>query len=522
MLPRLLTGSLMAATVLPAAAEIPPFTRVALLGDSITQMSGDATTYYKRGIWTCLSSDLGQQIDLVPNGASPTFATAGFRARDVQSVHLPGVLASNAEACLILAGTNDGDTVEMVAATLKEIGDALADHGITPILCDVLPIAAGIPSRSAWLVHMKSAIKVICDADPRYLHLDWFNVLDADNDGVIDQESYFANDGAKVHPDADGMTRLAAYAANVLAPHLRPRDLFAGITWVSGNPALTAGPGPAPSTWNLYPPAGATVTQSLTPRGNGPGNDWRIAIAGSNPAAITYLASGTVDGPWQPGDIVELIVEYRTESDLSPAWNLRPVLSANPGGVSRIDAETGGTVVTDLLRSPAGILRTPPLMIPPGTTTLDINLQVTGTGTFTLGRTGVRKVPLTFATWINGFPDLADRSPDGDPDGDGLSNRTEWVLGGNPTVSDAGPLTGLAPRAGRADFSFTRTLRSTQDCELFVQHSANLLTWDELPLSEGQSSGLTLTRDPLSPERWTASPSGGASGFFRLRPAWKN
>lgn len=518
---RTLTGLFLMAAALSATAEIPPFTRVALLGDSITAASGDAGSYYKSGIWTNLSADLDQQIDLVPNGAAKTFATSGFRARQIQQTHLPGVLASNAEACLVLAGTNDGDSVESVAATLKEICDSLADHGITPILCDVLPIAAGLPDRSAWLVRMKGAIKAICDADPRYIHLDWFNVLDADNNGVIDQEGYFVNDGAKVHPDGDGMSRLAAYAATIIAPHVRTRDLFTDADWVTDNPTLTRGSGETPYSWNVYPPSGAIVSQTLAPRQDAPGNWWRISISGSSPADFTYLAAGTVNGSWQAGDIVELVVEYRTESDVSPAWNLRPIMAANPGNVTRFDSVIDSGV-TDLLRSPAGILRTPPLMVPIGTTSFEINLQIAGTGTFSLGRVGVRRVPLTFATWINSFPLLTDRTPDGDPDGDGLSNRCEWILGGNPTVADASALTSLSPHFPGAAFSFPRTLRSTLDCDLFLQHSTDLAIWDERPVSEGESQGVHLIPDPASAGRWIASAPGGGPGFFRLRTAWKN
>jgi lysophospholipase L1-like esterase len=510
--------SLLLATVLPVVAEIPRFTRIALMGDSISELNGDGTVYRKRGLWTNLSSALGQQVDLVYDGSAPAFATSGYRAADVQRVHLPHVLASNAEACIVLAGTNDGDTVESVAAVLQQMCASLADQGITPILCDVLPIDAGLPARSAWLVNMKGAIKAICDADPRFIHLDWFNVLDADNDGVIDQSWYFAADGAKVHPDGDGMSRLGAYAATVLAPHIRPRDPFAGTVWVTPTPTMT-GTGVTPAGWAIDPPPAATVSQSLIPRGGDLGNWWQISFTGSDPAANAFVRYGFGDSGtgWHAGDAIELVAEFQTDPDLSPAWNLRPVMSLYPGPVTRIDADTAGTTVTGLLRAPSGILRTPPIVIPTATTSFSVVLQVNGTGTFRLGRVGIRKVPLTFGAWITGFPALADKTPDGDPDGDGITNRMEWILGGDPSVNDAASLTTIT----RAAFSFHQTPHSTQDCDLFLEHSSDLLSWDILPLTTATTaSGVTLNQDPADPSRWIAATS-PASHYFRLKPAWK-
>jgi lysophospholipase L1-like esterase len=516
------------ATVVPVAAEVPQFTRIALMGDSISQLNGDVPSYpsyLKRGLWTTLSSALHQQVDLVYNGVSSSFATSGYRVADVQRVHLPQVLASNAEACIVLAGTNDGDTVATVSGELKQVCDALADHGITPILCDVLPIADGIPSRSAWLVTMKSAIKAICDADPRYIHLDWFNVLDTNNDGVIDQISYFVEDGTKVHPDGDGMSRLGAYAATVLAPHIRPRDPYAGVTWITPNPTLTVtGSGVTPDGWAVDPPPGATVTQSLAPRGDSLGNWWQIGLTGSDPSANAYVRYdyGTYGSGWHAGDAVELVAEFQTDPDISAAWNLRPVMTLYPGPITRIDSEISGTVVTDLLRAPEGMLRTPPIIIPATTTSFSIVLQVHGTGTFRLGRVGIRKLPLTFSTWITGFTSLADLSPDGDPDGDGIPNRLEWILGGDPSVNDSPLLTAIGQANGKPAFDFHQTPRSTQDCDLLLENSADLVSWTDLTLTEGSWNGVTLARDPSDSSHWTATvPAASPASFFRLLPAWK-
>ena len=44
---------------------------------------------------------------------------------------------------------------------------------------------------------------------------------------------------------------------------------------------------------------------------------------------------------------------------------------------------------------------------------------------------------LTFERWVSRFEGLSDVTPEGDPDGDGLSNAMEYFMGLDPTVNDA-------------------------------------------------------------------------------------
>lgn len=110
------------------------------------------------------------------------------------------------------------------------------------------------------------------------------------------------------------------------------------------------------------------------------------------------------------------------------------------------------------------------------------------TWTFTEA-TGVLRLQISgFASWVAVFSPLPDAASGGDPDGDGVSNLLEFVLGGDPALPDAGailPVCELVPEGLR--FTFHRTDASESEVALTFQYGADLLAWNDLPL--GAMSG---------------------------------
>jgi lysophospholipase L1-like esterase len=394
MLPRFRAAAVLAAacTLLAcsaATAAIPQFTRVALMGDSITANTGTEFHYFRNALWSTLSALLNQRVQLVYNGDLPYFATPGRDSLYIQSVHLPQVLASDAEACILLAGTNDygnGRTPAEVALTLGQICHSLEAGGITPILCDVLPVPPGQAAKSAWLATLRKDVTALCKADPKILYINWFRVLDPAGDGKSAQ-TWFLDE---THPDANGMSRLAAYAAAIIQPHLRPSDPFAGVVWITPNPTLGAASkkATAPDGWS----ADTTATTRLIPRGPTLGNWWQLTVKGNDSTTTgIYCGYGTSGVDWSPGDTIELVAEFQTTGNVSANWNLSPMMVVHPSNTPRTDWDLADSGANNLKRPPSGILCTPPLVIPEGTTSFDVYLEVTGTGTFKLGRTGIRR-----------------------------------------------------------------------------------------------------------------------------------
>lgn len=83
-----------------------------------------------------------------------------------------------------------------------------------------------------------------------------------------------------------------------------------------------------------------------------------------------------------------------------------------------------------------------------------------------------------FTNWINAaYPGLSDKSPGGDPDGDGMTNRAEFAYGLNPSSgASVNPIvTSLAPATGT--FSYTRRNPALTGMAYTVLTSTNLVTW---------------------------------------------
>jgi hypothetical protein len=87
-----------------------------------------------------------------------------------------------------------------------------------------------------------------------------------------------------------------------------------------------------------------------------------------------------------------------------------------------------------------------------------------------------------FSTWADSWtaPALTDKTPGGDPDGDGISNLLEYVIGGDPRVSS----TGFLPKQGIVGsdlvLSYQRSDASEADTTQTVQWSTNLTDWYDL------------------------------------------
>jgi hypothetical protein len=113
-----------------------------------------------------------------------------------------------------------------------------------------------------------------------------------------------------------------------------------------------------------------------------------------------------------------------------------------------------------------------------------------------------------FVAWIDtNYPTLADKSPTGDPDGDGMTNQQEFAFGLNPASgSSVNPITvPLNPATGT--FQYTRLNPAVSGLTYTVLTSANLQDWapdagaGESITTNGDIQTITFTI--------TASPVGG-------------
>jgi len=94
-----------------------------------------------------------------------------------------------------------------------------------------------------------------------------------------------------------------------------------------------------------------------------------------------------------------------------------------------------------------------------------------GTGTLTV--TGLSD----YQTWAGNYPGSDLTEPDGDTDGDGLSNREEWIWGLNPTSGLHASATPTLVDPATGSFSYTRRDDALTGLEYSIWSSTDLGSW---------------------------------------------
>jgi len=133
--------------------------------------------------------------------------------------------------------------------------------------------------------------------------------------------------------------------------------------------------------------------------------------------------------------------------------DVQRILSTNTG------ASPAGTVASGTYEGSVGI-----------TSTGDIVVTVGGTAT-------------PFETWALTFPALdtpAKRLPSADPDNDGSTNLMEFLLNGDPSVSDPSILPHLNLNGSNFVFSFNRRDDAETGSTLIFQYGSNLSGWTDV------------------------------------------
>lgn len=121
-----------------------------------------------------------------------------------------------------------------------------------------------------------------------------------------------------------------------------------------------------------------------------------------------------------------------------------------------------------------------------------------------------------YAEWIgtmfdtNQQADPTTSAPDADPDGDGLPNALEYLLGMHPLVRDSSPAALISSESGpvRVSIGFSRKGEIPPDASLKVQETTDFLDWKDL-----------ATKTASAP--WTGSATveetSGAGGLIEVK-----
>jgi hypothetical protein len=105
-----------------------------------------------------------------------------------------------------------------------------------------------------------------------------------------------------------------------------------------------------------------------------------------------------------------------------------------------------------------------------------------------------------------------------DPDGDGLPNVLEFVLGGDPGNASHAPLPSLAVEAGTTlAFTYVRQVEAASLFTLTVERSADLGVWETLVPGTGGVSVTVVPPQDAFEQVTLRAPLSGPAVFYRLR-----
>lgn len=160
------------------------------------------------------------------------------------------------------------------------------------------------------------------------------------------------------------------------------------------------------------------------------------------------------------------------------------------------------------------------------TGTYEGTVTVNSSGQVSFVSQGTSTTP-NYDAWMAGFPSITDpnaKLATADPDHDGMSNLMEFVLNGNPSVSDGSAHTPALSSAGTTFvFAFTRRHDSVSETTQVVQYGSDLAGWTDVPVTTGGTSGsatVTVTLNGTTDAVTVSVPKSVAAGgklFGRLK-----
>ncbi len=129
---------------------------------------------------------------------------------------------------------------------------------------------------------------------------------------------------------------------------------------------------------------------------------------------------------------------------------------------------------------------------------------------------------LEYKTWasigVQGLTSGVNDAPLADPDGDGVTNLMEFVLGGAPMASSQTILPALAKSSGNWVFEYNRSDSSLSPATTqIVEYGNNLSGWTPVTIPTTSSGTVEITPGNPSDRVKVTVPAAGSQIFFRLK-----
>jgi len=334
--------------------------------------------------------------------------------------------------------------------------------------------------------------------------------------GVITMTS--GGGGTTIQSDAGTLT----LAGNITSDQARPlvlqgastgANLVSGVisNGTTGTNTLTKN---GTGTWTL---SGTNTYTGITTVNAG-----TLVISGNSAAAtgaLTVASGATLGGSGNLGGAVNistdghLSIAVAASSGAQVTRTISGALTLSAGSVLDLTGSTApANGVYTLVTANGGITGTP--------TTVNLN-GITGSVSV-VGNSLVLMVGAGYDSWASAKGlTAANNGPAQDPDGDGISNLLEFVLGGEPLTSDPSILPTQSITSTDYVFTFHRSDESEAEIALTFQYGSDLTAWTNVAVGATSSGQVTVTENGASPDTVVVTiPRSSAVGgklFGRLR-----
>jgi lysophospholipase L1-like esterase len=386
------------------------------LGDSITGNGGgklspgaiasltasstayDETKQYARGFWVWAQNLSGQRLRTIHNAGVGGETSAQILAR-VQG----DVVAYTPGWCHVQAGTNDigqGVSAATTKANLTAIWDALDTAGIRILVGTIPPRASYTGSQRADAELLNSWIVDQGRQRANLVVVDYHAVLAYPGTSGAGAYNLTYNYDT-VHPSVSGayaMGRLLADTLTLLVPpanFLLTGEGDARNLLTANTRFLSGGSGGVIGGWGLTTSGTPTLTYAKVARtDNVPGNWQSVVMDPANGVNFVLVNNASVGASLAIGDTVTGALEYQlsgldaTGTTGTKAFQL--ILTAYNGSSFTSVATDLATATENFpTASRSGVLRTPPLTVPSGTTLMQLQIKAFGGGTYLFDRAAI-------------------------------------------------------------------------------------------------------------------------------------